>query len=510
MGNDNTSDLQSALAEKGLTISITQEKGRCLVATRSFAPGEIVLVQEPYVSVLDAASINKRCDTCFQLSMNLKRCSACKLTWYCSSMCQRNGWKLHQYECKAIMFLKEEKQQILTPSLRLMLRLLIKRKLQNDEVIAKTTMDNYMLVEALPTHMLDVDEKQLVLYAQMANLVNMIKPSEEITIKEITQNFCRFACNAHTICDSELMPKGTGLYPIISIINHSCFPNAVLLFEGKNGFVRAVETIEEGSELTLSYVEIAANTYSRQKSLKEQYFFDCKCSRCLKLGTPEGLYEDSILEGFQCSNELCKGYLLHDPGNAKNLIWQSCGCKWNEDEMEKQVKKTDKVLKEASKFLSCGNVSEARHLYEQVEHLQTRLWHPYSVHLMRTRDTLLKICMELQDWREALKYCRLTLPAYERAYPSIYPLVGLQYYTCGKLEWFLENTVEALKFYSKAAEILAVTHGHNSEFVRELFDRIQEARAETSHLSASHDHYDRTTDINHGKEQARNDGTTRG
>ncbi|CAI9285296.1 unnamed protein product [Lactuca saligna] len=43
----------------------------------------------------------------------------------------------------------------------------------------------------------------------------------------------QLACNAHTICDSELIPFGTGLYPIISIINHSCSPNSVLVFEGR-------------------------------------------------------------------------------------------------------------------------------------------------------------------------------------------------------------------------------------------------------------------------------------
>lgn len=30
----------------------------------------------------------------------------------------------------------------------------------------------------------------------------------------------QFACNAHTICDEEVRPLGTGLYPVISIINH--------------------------------------------------------------------------------------------------------------------------------------------------------------------------------------------------------------------------------------------------------------------------------------------------
>lgn len=175
-------------------------------------------------------------------------------------------------------------------------------------------------------------------------------------------------------------------------------------------------------------------------------------------------------------------FLLHDLDDANSLVCQLCGCRRNEEETKKQARKVDKLGKEASKLLSSGNYSEARSLYEQTHQLQTRLWHPYSVILMRTRDTLLKICMELGDWKQALKYCRLTIPAYERAYPSCHPMMGLQYYACGKLEWFLESTMEALNFFEKAAKILVVTHGRNSEFVTQLFNRIQEAHAEAAHL----------------------------
>lgn len=39
--------------------------------------------------------------------------------------------------------------------------------------------------------MKDIDEKQLVLYAQMANLVNLILQWPEIDIKEIAENFSK-------------------------------------------------------------------------------------------------------------------------------------------------------------------------------------------------------------------------------------------------------------------------------------------------------------------------------
>lgn len=102
-----------------------------------------------------------------------------------------------------------------------MVRLYLKRKLQNERVFQTAATANYNLVEALVDHMSDIGEKQLVLYAQMANLVNLILEWPNSNIKEIAQNFSKLACNAHTICDSELRPLGTGLYPVISIINHS-------------------------------------------------------------------------------------------------------------------------------------------------------------------------------------------------------------------------------------------------------------------------------------------------
>lgn len=37
----------------------------------------------------------------------------------------------------------------------------------------------------------DIDEKQLVLYAQMANLVNLILQWPDINVKEIAENFSK-------------------------------------------------------------------------------------------------------------------------------------------------------------------------------------------------------------------------------------------------------------------------------------------------------------------------------
>jgi SET and MYND domain-containing protein len=179
----------------------------------------VILSQKPYICVPNNTSSESRCDGCFKTN-NLKKCSACQVVWYCGSSCQKSEWKLHRDECKALTRLEKEKRKFVTPTIRLMVRLYIKRNLQNEKVLPITTTDNYSLVEALVSHMSEIDEKQMLLYAQMANLVNLILQFPSVDLREIAENFSKFSCNAHSICDSELRPQGIGLFPLVSIINH--------------------------------------------------------------------------------------------------------------------------------------------------------------------------------------------------------------------------------------------------------------------------------------------------
>ncbi|KAL7118030.1 hypothetical protein ACP275_03G110000 [Erythranthe tilingii] len=436
-------ELQKELNDKGLAVSTLPQKGRCLFTTRDFSPGEVIISQIPYVAVpnKNKESPESKCEWCFS-SNTLKACSACRVVWYCSSNCQKSDWKFHRVECRTLSKVDKERVKLLTPSVRLMVKLCIRRKLEIEKIFPATVADNYKHVDALVSHMSEVEEKQLILYAQMANLVNLILqwPDSEINIKEIAENFSKLACNAHTICDSELRPLGTGLYPVISIINHSCLPNSVLVFEERLAVVRAMQNIPKGAEVTISYVEIAGSTITRQKSLKEQYFFTCSCSRCIKLGQSEDIQESAILEGYRCKESECDGFLLRD---------------------------SDKI--------------EANEAYKRIEALQLKLYHPFSIFLMRTREALLKISMDQQDWKEALSYCRLTIPIYERVYPKCHPLLGLQYYMCGKLEWFLGETVAAVRSMTKGLDVLGITHGTKTPFVMELTSKLEEARAEASY-----------------------------
>lgn len=47
---------------------------------------------------------------------------------------QRSDWKLHQLECQAFLRLTEDRRKLITSSIRLMVRIFLKKKLQYDQV----------------------------------------------------------------------------------------------------------------------------------------------------------------------------------------------------------------------------------------------------------------------------------------------------------------------------------------------------------------------------------------
>jgi SET domain len=86
--------------------------------------------------------------------------------------------------------------------------------------------------------------------------------------------------NAFNILSSDLIPIAVGLYPSAAMLNHRCDPNVAVVFEGKRLCVRSLCAIEAGSELSTSYVELAATSSERCAELCEAFAFRCECALC--------------------------------------------------------------------------------------------------------------------------------------------------------------------------------------------------------------------------------------
>jgi len=119
---------------------------------------------------------------------------------------------------------------------------------------------------------------------------------EKFRFDDMIKTFFRLGSNAFTISDEEIRPVGSGIFLLGSMLNHSCCPNSVQVFEGKTLVVKAVERIDVGEEIEISYVELADPTSRRRAKLFSDYYIQCDCHRCLCIPPIRG-YSD--VEGLK-------------------------------------------------------------------------------------------------------------------------------------------------------------------------------------------------------------------
>ncbi|KAJ0004018.1 hypothetical protein NQD34_010232 [Periophthalmus magnuspinnatus] len=93
-------------------VSFSLEKGRHLVAKERIAPGEVVLTDQPYSSVLIPGmngeenkgelfgTEHRFCHRCLAKTLCVLPCEYCSYSRYCSQTCQKEAWlEHHQWEC---------------------------------------------------------------------------------------------------------------------------------------------------------------------------------------------------------------------------------------------------------------------------------------------------------------------------------------------------------------------------------------------------------------------------
>ena len=75
---------------------------------------------------------------------------------------------------------------------------------------------------------------------------------------------------------------GSGIFPLITRINHSCHPKVHYSWDvAKHGLAAYAQVdMEEGEEVTLSYIHVTADTKNRKDSLLRNFKFDCQCELC--------------------------------------------------------------------------------------------------------------------------------------------------------------------------------------------------------------------------------------
>lgn len=175
-------------------------------------------------------------------------------------------------------------------------------------------------------------------FGQMSFLVKAILSAEaasSIDASDLISLFCRFTCNAMSVTapGSGLVNVGVGMLPFAALMNHSCAPNAVLVYtkNDRNGIcaqVRTITGVASNDEVCLSY--IPSETMPRRErlsALQKQYFFECQCSLCtLSVDPLDSLFCGKCVEHFETPKEgpavcpTCGAIIIADISKLDSLL----------------------------------------------------------------------------------------------------------------------------------------------------------------------------------------------
>lgn len=123
----------------------------------------------------------------------------------------------------------------------------------------------------------------------------------DVTLPEIYHAFGVLKTNAIGLhgCDAR------GLYPVISLMSHSCVSNLDPMVQMGNNFgFKAQRKIPEGEELTIRYLQVLEHRLFLRTQFAENWMFECACARC-KDPTEMG----SFLSSPKC-RECAEGHLI--------------------------------------------------------------------------------------------------------------------------------------------------------------------------------------------------------
>ncbi|CAM9431591.1 unnamed protein product [Choristocarpus tenellus] len=259
-----------------------------------------------------------RCHLCFASCVYdaCYSCGSCNKACYCSRRCALQDATAHLDggECQSLSSLDKlaMAEGESTTTLRLLLRiaacLAAEKKgpstscgkgqeedatmtFMSDSVVMSCGNCRFSQITTLESHAKDAPVPVRDAVKQVARaLVTILPPDSGLSRRHLTSLFFTVQCNAHAIHDNDKIVLGLGLFPLASMVNHSCIPNCHhafrLMGDGAPSpqpprlVFRATRTVTTGAELAYSYIDLYQPTSVRRMLLERAYFFRCMCQRC--------------------------------------------------------------------------------------------------------------------------------------------------------------------------------------------------------------------------------------
>lgn len=345
-------------------MAYTPSQGRYLVAERDIHPGDVLVAETGYCSILHLdSSLRTHCSNCLSRCLTPVPCPSCTRVVFCSSFCCIQGLSyFHRQECNILPTLAALDMgknsvlayRILTHTTHkklkaLMPELLEESKHKAPESLGFNTQGIYSSSDYKTIyHLVHNKEQRSVsdLFKRCAMALTLTKlmiasknhfvaedgkpvmPTQEdilLTGCTLFIHMMNLPCNAHSVTELEVNVSrfqesttqeiGSGAFGVLSLTNHSCNPAAARSSYGNVVVLRAIRFIPQGGEVTDSYGEHygISPCEARRVELLQQYCFTCTCEACVNSWpTYPSLSQSLTLRCLKCSvplslsNGVCK------------------------------------------------------------------------------------------------------------------------------------------------------------------------------------------------------------
>ncbi len=229
-----------------------------IIASRQIQPLELILFERAlnFGPKLHETG-SQMCAECLRQTSNLQSCSLCGL-WVCSDQCQMGH--NHYIECQILrnarnMHNLEVKQAAILP-----IRILASKDL------SETSFNKAKLFhqDLQP----DKTEQKVV------DLIKCLTNAEESEIAWAVSI-------ARQKCVDTFDNRGSAFFPIFSLVEHACFPNAKFwVYQNHCIAMQAQKLIQAGEEIFVSFVPTLEPTWKRRAMLYRNRLKSCYCKRC--------------------------------------------------------------------------------------------------------------------------------------------------------------------------------------------------------------------------------------
>ncbi|KAL6078554.1 hypothetical protein STEG23_011123 [Scotinomys teguina] len=544
-------------ASSSVSLHTDSLKGRHLVATKDILPGELLVKEDAFVSVLNPGEMpplhhgleNKwdtrvtngdlYCHRCLKHTLATVPCDGCSYAKYCSQECMQKSWECyHSTECPlggllltlgvfchvalrmtlltrfedvdgVVRMLCDESgnKDICLPGNKNLVKTFdYTNQGESEENSKKVEIpipgcnvngryeSNYNAVFSLLPHTeKHSPEHKFICALSISALCRQLKAAslqaqtmslKSSTLKAVTPGVCadltvwgiamlqhmlQLQCNAqaitsmwHTgskgsvITNSRQVRLATGIFPVVSLLNHSCSPNTSVSFTSTVATIRAAQQIRKGQEIVHCYGphESRMGVAERQQKLSSQYFFDCSCPAC----HAETLRTAAQprWEAFCCN--ICRA--LMQGNDVLSCSSESCTESVSKDHLVSRLQDLQQQVCVAQKLLRNGKLEQAIQQLLGWEAASTSSAHRCGeIEMAWPRPMLRRLAKVLPMSRRVSMWLKLAMG---------HPVLKQELFQLAQILFNGMAVPEALNAIWKAEKILLVHCGPESDEVREL------------------------------------------